>query len=585
MDYGMIHDILVKDDKVKNSFSSDRGQDLVVDQYAKMLDEWTNMPQELVDICEQIDSLEPFAETAQYDELMKSKELTEAEKRFADVVRQYYLKLKKKYDDEIRPALEAISRDQYYIKDDYGRGGYAIAIPLKFADLDVAKYLTSKSELVTDDIRLSEEDYALLQKKSDDLTSDEKKHKKDIEDTKEKAEKEIGSKKDFKGEPAITTVDYRAPMAGYNNPSIAFIYGLKKHFSKTLCKQLASSESSFDELDKMKTSGNWDIAFTYCRGNGAGYTGGNKGYHCYADLAAVRKHTDLLDQKFIGQPYFDEVLRNDYLKYLCKLKKMQVIADYDESMHTSSDLKTKKGNNRLFSVSEFVEDILSYFLNDEERIEASLEAIDKILETKIETYQEDFKRFLKKTAHPIFDDSEDHKEILKELDYLGVKISDDRLKTMQDAVKIALFNKWFGRGHSKPKCGDAVNAIIEALKKAKSLAELTNEHAKALASKFFAPAHKSRSKSSLYKDLKAKTYQVNKRITLCWHLVMVYCLSDDEIDKIDKTDDTDDTKKPMPKLKQALRSHTLEGAKVFGYDEWFETVVFKPEVSETEDSN
>ena len=331
----------------------------------------------------------------------------------------------------------------------------------------------------------------------------------------------------------------------------------------------------------MKTSGNWDIAFTYCRGNGAGYTGGNKGYHCYADLAAVRQNTDLLDQKFIGQLYFDEVLwdevlRNDYLKYLCKLKKMQVIADYDESMHTSSDLKTKKGNNRLFSVSEFVEDILSYFLNDEERIEASLEAIDKILETKIdqeETYQEDFKRFLKKTAHPIFDDSEDHKEILKELDYLGVEISDDRLKTMQDAVKIALFNKWFRRGLSKPKCGDAVNAIIEALKKAKCLAELTNEHAKALALKFFDKNHKSGSKSSLYKDLKAETNQVNaKSVKFGWQLVMVYCLSDDESDTTDN-------------LGKAFRKHTLEGAKVFGYDEWFETVVFKPEESETEDSN
>ena len=339
MDYNMIRKILVEDDEVKNSFSSESGQDKAVAQYAQMIDEWTNLPDELVEICKKIRNFEPFAEKAQYDELMKSEELTEAEKRFADVARRYYLiKLKKKYDEKIKSALEAISRVP--IKDDYAGGKYAYSINLP--NLDEEKYARGLIWL-GDDLKLTEEDYkrykSLKRKKKKNLKDDDQAFKKSIQEVIEKA------KKRYK---VMNTVDYRAPMAGYNNPHIAFLCGLHLDFSRTLCMQLVNNEDSLKKLDDMKKSGNWDIAFTYCRGDGAGYTGGNKGYHCYADLsavrAAVRKNTDLLDQ-FMGQHYFDEVLSNEYLGYLRELKKMNVIADYDKNKLKSSDLKTKKDNN------------------------------------------------------------------------------------------------------------------------------------------------------------------------------------------------------------------------------------------------
>lgn len=299
MDYNMIRKILVEDDKVKNSFSSESGQDKAVAQYAQMIDEWTNLNPDLVKICKKIRNFEPFAEKKQYDELMKSEELTEAEKRFADVARRYYLKQKKKYDAKIKTALEAISRDQYYIKDDYGRGGYAIAIPLKFENLDVAKYLASGAEGIDTDLRLTEEEYKNYQYL---LSKDKKDLKKDEKDLKQEAEKKVKNAKDKyckeksipQKNPVMNTVDYRAPMAGYNKPNIAFICGLNTGGSTQLCKQLTESTDSLKKLAEMKKSPDWDITFTYYFGSGAGYTGGNRGKHCFADLSAVGDNTELL---------------------------------------------------------------------------------------------------------------------------------------------------------------------------------------------------------------------------------------------------------------------------------------------------
>ena len=562
MDYKMIHDILIQDD-VKNSFSKENGEYQVVEQYAKMIDEWTNMPDELLKICSRIESLEPFAEKKQYDQLMNSKELTEAEKRFAEVARQYYLKLKKDYDGKIRTALETISQDKYYIKDDYGRGGYALSIPLCFSDLDVNKYLMNKSELSTEDCELLKQD-------TEKLTSEKKVHKnvllKKIKEAKDLGEKNRSiSNKNI----VMRTVDYRAPMGAYNNLNIAFICGLKKLDSKELCKQLAKGKTTknpIEKLTKMKDSDGWEVVFTYYFADGSNETGYGHMYHCYAVLPAPdSKELELINNdSFIGQLYVDAVLNNDYLDYLCSLKRAKIIADYDENCPDSRLLNTMKTNRTLFSVSKFVNKLLDYFLRDKNGIEKSLNNIDTLLETS-ECF-EDFESFIK-TAHPIFDESK-CSDIVNKLNYLGAKSVDDRLEIIKKAIKISLFfNNWFLTGKNE-NCGELMKGIINALKSAKKLDDLDDikdSKARKIAENFFDEEHKSKEKGSLYTDLKNKAYKVNgKRVRFGWDLDMIYCLSDSETD-----------------IQKAFCERTLEGASVFGYDEWFKTKVFKDDYSES----
>lgn len=270
--------------------------------------------------------------------------------------------------------------------------------------------------------------------------------------------------------------------------------------------------------------------------------------------------------------YFDDFLSNDYLGYLCDLKEKALLTDYSEGILESSNLKTKKANGCLFSVSEFVERLLDYFLGNEVGIKTSLEAIADVLDVIEKTgCVSEFKSLLE--ARPIFSDPNSIKNYLNKL---GVANVDDRFGIMKDAVRIALFNKWFDTKKAKAakedksteedakaaktiKRSKTMEGIIGALKKAKSLSDLPDgSTAKEIAAKVFGKDHKSSGEnSSLLKDLRGKTYQVNRRVTLGWELDMLYCLNDDESD-----------------LEKSFREHTLEGASVFGYDEWFKTKVF-----------
>ena len=106
---------------------------------------------------------------------------------------------------------------------------------------------------------------------------------------------------------------------------------------------------------------------------------------CYADLPAPGSKDKLKlinNQSFIGQFYVDYVLNNNYVNYLCQLKKEAIITDYDEKKHVSRYLKTKKESGTMFSVSGFVNKLLTYLLRDKEGMEKSLEAIEKVLEKR-----------------------------------------------------------------------------------------------------------------------------------------------------------------------------------------------------------
>lgn len=556
MNYETIRDILLKED-VKNSFSKENGEYQVVEQYAKMIDEWTNLPRELEDICSGIESLEPFAEIKQYCKLMNSKELTETEKRFAEVARQYYLNIKKKTDGSIRIALETISQDKYYIKDDYGRGSYALAIPLKFDNLDTNKYLMNKSVLST-------EDRELLKKDTKKLTSEEKAHKADLEKKIEEAKK-LGQKRSMPAEKIVMrTVDYRASMSANDNPNIAFICGIKTDDSKELCKQLAEN-SLIEKLTEIKETDGWEISFTYYFADGSNECGDEHVRRCYAVLPAPDKINELKLDSFIGQLYVDAVLNNDYLDHLCSLKKAKIITD-DENSLNSRLLKTRKTNRTLFSASDFVNKLLDYFLRDEDGIDKSLENIDTLLKTS--KCSGDFERFIEK-AHPIFDESK-CSEIVKKLNYLGAKSVEDRLEIIKKAIKVSLFfNNWF-LPEKNENYGESMKMIINALKSATKLDDIKDSKAKDIAEMFLGEKHKSKDKGNLYTDLKNKAYKVNgKRVKFGWNLDMIYYLSKSETD-----------------IQKAFRERTLEGASVFsylkdsrevGYDEWFRDKIFKEE--------
>ena len=109
-------------------------------------------------------------------------------------------------------------------------------------------------------------------------------------------------------------------------------------------------------------------------------------------------HLECLHQK-LSIPFYMPVenlklLDIKYLGYLYRLKKEGLITDYEKE-HRNSYLDTMEKSGTLFSVEGFVNELLpSYLLRDKKGMTDSLEAIDKILETK-PMYKEDFEIFKK----------------------------------------------------------------------------------------------------------------------------------------------------------------------------------------------
>ena len=204
---------------------------------------------------------------------------------------------------------------------------------------------------------------------------------------------------------------------------------------------------------------------------------------CYADLPAPGSKDKLKlinNQSFIGQFYVDYVLNNNYVNYLCQLKKEAIITGYDEKKHVSRYLKTKKESGTMFSVSGFVNKLLSYLL--QRRYGKVAGSYRKGARKK--EYKENFEEFLKKEAHPIFDDNKSS-DILNMLTEPGAEEVDKHLEVMRKIVKTTLFGRWFGRGRETPVCGEPMSKIIKKLQSATSLADLNDVDAKALTVKFF----------------------------------------------------------------------------------------------------
>lgn len=162
IDYKMIREILVDSGntdneiqnnqeevetkiKIKEAFDFTIIEKEIVKQYVSVIDEWEKIPTEYVNCLKEFENnnnedLSVFTDSKTYDKI----NLTQEEERFIELANRYYKQKKADVDKIIRPAVEDASRDKAFIKSDYGRGSYAVAIPLS---LEVFNYNEKKKYL------------------------------------------------------------------------------------------------------------------------------------------------------------------------------------------------------------------------------------------------------------------------------------------------------------------------------------------------------------------------------------------------------------------------------------------------------
>lgn len=286
----------------------------IVKQYIKIIQGWKSFPEKYQKVFEEID-IAPFADENYTKTVKLTDQMTGQQKRFVFYARQYYLMIKAKTDEEILSVLQEISKDRYFIKEDYGRGNYAKAIPVS------AEVLKGKEryQYFPDTKIITEKEYGLKLWEKD---STDQKCKAIESRANNKLEKEKNQKVN---QFPFQTVDYCAPRGKYKHPSIHIACGVNVPQAKKLCSSLAK-DGKTAEIAALKSIG-WTIEAKLGCKSGAG-EGGRTLFEMTIDadtLAGMSKdvfrNTDINDKHHInGKLWALDIFSAAFWDYLKKLK-------------------------------------------------------------------------------------------------------------------------------------------------------------------------------------------------------------------------------------------------------------------------
>lgn len=323
--YNQIRDILINP---KIEFGFDNIQKVIVDHYCSVINEWKEIPEDYVNCLTKFEKdknedLSFLTDRKSFADASDS--LTQEEERFVELAKRYYTQKKEEVDKIIKPAVVVASRESYFIKTEYGRGNYAVAIPLSPEVFNYKEkkiylehqYLINKEK--TDNFNVITEDEIEEIKKYNEKQSEDK--KKTIEKLMDAKIKMILKEKDFipKKDWAFQTVDYRAPMEGLNNPSIGIISGLSKYYSINLCEYLKDN-NFINDLDNLT---DWSKELRFYFKNGSAYNQNSIGIKCNYDAFKSNRGEILYPEKILGENIHgkkENVFNKEFEKYFKILK-------------------------------------------------------------------------------------------------------------------------------------------------------------------------------------------------------------------------------------------------------------------------
>lgn len=196
----------------------------------------------------------------------------------------------------------------------------------------------------------------------------------------EKKELRIKSNALPKNRISAQTVDYRAPMSGNNNISIATIGGFTASYSINLCKNILSNENYVMNYNSyLNDHKEAKVIFKYSFSNGSGF--GDKIYDSkktfnlpafYTKFKNImsEKNAEIKDELFIKKMNFEEMFfEDDFFDFLNKLK----------------EIKDEKDKNSIAPQDELdnmMEAMLTYFVGykDEEKTYGGYDKLEKAYE-------------------------------------------------------------------------------------------------------------------------------------------------------------------------------------------------------------
>lgn len=400
--YKQIRDIL---NTIKNFDDFDDYQNKIVENYISIIKEWESLPKEYKEELENNKKyleLEDFTNNNNYYNLIKSEGLSSQQKRFAEVARQFSLEKKKRIDDIIKSTINELLRsgNKNFIKESYGRGSYASAVPLWF-----------------------------------DLLGDEEKQ--EYFNVNNKKEPESYLKNDeIKKYTVLQTIDYRAPMDGLEYPSVGIFAGLRKPYSDILCKKINKSNTFLDQLKKLNPD-EWNIKLCLYLKNGSNYRARTvKGE--YEEVECIlnnipkdcKKRKEIFTNdyltKSLGKGNATNIFNNTYWDYLKTIQENKIISDDNLCKWTKYITDYFLVDNGIAETKEVLKDFCFYDKFKKQYNDDSSFDIEKI------------NNFIKLEPRLNADDEENIK-ILKELDSFF-----DWLQTTNDIEELKMLEKCKG---------------------------------------------------------------------------------------------------------------------------------------------
>lgn len=327
--YKQIRDIL---NKIKNF---DDYQNKIVANYISIIKEWESLPKEYKEELENYKEyleLEDFTNNNNYYNLIKSEGLSSQQKRFAEVARQYALEKKKRIDDIIKSTINELLRsgNKNFIKESYGRGSYASAVPLWF-----------------------------------DLLGDEEKQEYFNVNNKKKPESYLKND-EIKNNTVLQTIDYRAPMNGLEYPSVGIFAGLKKRYSDILCEKIIKSNTFLDQLKKLDPD-EWNIELRLYLRNGSNYRARtDKGKYAEVECNLnnipkdCKKRKEIFINDYLTKSNATNIFNNTYWDYLKTIQENKIISDDKLCLWTKYITDYFLLNNGIAETKEVLKDFCFY---------------------------------------------------------------------------------------------------------------------------------------------------------------------------------------------------------------------------------
>ena len=288
----------------------------IVRQYVEVVDGWNHFPKKYESVFSADDfDLSPFADE-KYGNIKKIADtLTGQQQRFVNYARQYYTMMKAETDTTILSVLQTMSKDEYFIKEDYGRGNYAKAIPVAannnvLKDKELYEYAYNRGWN-------DEEERELWKNGSNKEKRQEADDKIKNSFLTHEAEKYRPSK-----ELAILSVDYRAPRGDYSYPSVRFASGVNKAQAVSLCGILKDGRA-IHSLEQLKKS-DWKPVLTLGCKSGAG--GSDRVFEQSFSISFFanmpeKERAELFDSKINRAINAADVFSDGFWEYLTLLKK------------------------------------------------------------------------------------------------------------------------------------------------------------------------------------------------------------------------------------------------------------------------